>query len=244
MRTIHKAQAPPILQREQQKTPPSSAREAETRWKRFRKTHGKTEIRACLLEEQWWLCGYTELSLTDFEHGFHIEHIHPKSTYPPGTFDYHNLVISALDSDALKSFPKLDRFGGHFKQSHYDAKLFVSPVLPDSQRYFEYLSNGRVEPAFKLSTEEQKRARYTIDLLNLNSPYLVNARRKWLMEIEDEIDRLLDNIPALKILAECELCDTNGRLRQFHTAARERFGHLGNQMMKNACPKCLGINEV
>ena len=43
MRTIHKTQPSPMLQREQQRTIPSSAREADARWKRFRRLHGKTD---------------------------------------------------------------------------------------------------------------------------------------------------------------------------------------------------------
>ncbi len=185
-----------------------------------------------------WLCAYTELALEGFQDGCHIEHIEPKSINPAGTFDYHNLVVSALDSNALTKFIKADRFGGHYKQSDYDPNLFVSPLIPDSERYFDYLSSGRVEPAQNLVPEDRAKAIYTRDLLNLNAPFLVNLRRKWLVEIEDEIDRLLDDDSALRQLAECELCDTNGRLREFHTAAKARFGNLGDQVISTFCEHC------
>jgi len=97
-------------------------------------------------------------------------------------------VISALDSDSLTNFAKKDRFGGHYKQSAYDPNLFVSPLMPDSERYFEYSSSGRVEPAQYLTPEDRAKAIYTRDLLNLNAPFLVNSRRKWLIELEYEID--------------------------------------------------------
>ncbi|MEA2060836.1 MAG: hypothetical protein U9P10_10100 [Thermodesulfobacteriota bacterium] len=57
-------------------------------------------------------------------------------------------------------------------------------------------------------------------------------------EIEQEIDRLLDDPEALRLLAECELCDTGGKLRQFHTAATARFGRIGQQVMDEICPAC------
>lgn len=238
MRTIHKRQIIPILEREGQKQPPSLSKEAEKRWNRFRRIHG-TDIISYLLDEQWWLCAYTELALDKFEHGFHIEHIEPKRNNPARTFDYHNIVISALKSESLELFSKQDRFGGHHKQSSYDSKLFISPLMADSGRYFEYRSNGKVEPSSTLIEDEREKALYTIALLNLNAPFLVNARRKWLIELEEEIDKLLDDIDALKLLAECELCDINGKLREFHSASKSCFGHIGEQVIKTACPECV-----
>ncbi len=184
------------------------------------------------------MCAYTELALEGFQYGYHIEHIEPKKINPARIFDYNNLVISALDSDSLTKFTKKDRFGGHYKQKDYDPNLFISPLMPDSERYFEYLSNGRIQPAQSLTPEDRAKAIYTKDLLNLNAPFLVNSRRKWLMELEDEIAQLLDDDVALKQLAECELCATSGRLREFHTAAKVRFGRLGDQVIATVCAHC------
>ncbi|WP_320043309.1 retron system putative HNH endonuclease [uncultured Desulfobacter sp.] len=238
MRRIHKDRIDGGLQREQEKGVPLAAPEAEQRWRRYRR-HGRKEMtRSLLLEEQWGLCAYTEVALYDFRYGCHIEHIEPKSLNPARTFDYQNVVVSALDSDSLSQFAKADRFGGHFKGNDYDPDMFISPLMPDCHRYFEYLSSGRVEPAQNLSVEDRSRANYTINLLNLNAPFLVNSRRRWLIEIEDEIERLLEDDSALRQLAECELCDTGGRLRGFHSAAKARFGKLGDQVMLNACGNC------
>ena len=147
-------------------------------------------------------------------------------------------MVSALDSDSLTQFTKTDRFGGHYKQSDYDSNLFVSPLMPDSERYFDYLSSGRVEPAQGLTPNDRARTIYTRSLLNLNAPFLVNSRRKWLVEIEDEIDRLLDDDLALGQLAECELYDTNRRLREFHTAAKTRFRTLEDQVITTLYELC------
>ena len=238
MRHIHKNRIDVGLQREQEKGVPLTALEAEKRWRRYRRYDRKEMTRLLLLEEQWWLCAYTELALYDFRYGCHIEHIEPKSQNPACTFDYQNVVVSALDSDSLARFSKADRFGGHFKGNDYDPDMFISPLMSDSHRYFEYLSSGRVEPAQNLSVEDRSRANYTINLLNLNAPFLVNSRRRWLIEIEDEIERLLEDDSALKHLAECELCDTGGKLREFHSAAKARFGRLGDRVMLSACANC------
>lgn len=238
MRRINKNRIDVGLQREQEKGGPLTASEAEHRWRRFRHHNRKAETRSLLLEEQWCLCAYTELALYNFKYGCHIEHIEPKSLNPARTFDYQNVVVSALDSDSLSQFAKADRFGGRFKGSDYDPAMFVSPLMPDCHRYFEYLSSGRVEPAQNLSVENQSRANYTINFLNLNAPFLVNARRSWIIEIENEIEQLLEDESALMHLAECELCDTGGRLRGFHSAAKARFGRLGDQVMLSACADC------
>lgn len=77
-----------------------------------------------------------------------------------------------------------------------------------------------------------------INLLNLNAPFLVNLRRRWLIEIiEDEIEQLLGDDFALRQLAECELCDTGGKLRGFHSAVKARFGKLGEHIL-SACADC------
>ena len=239
MRRIIKKQIPFELKKELKKPAPSTDKDADNRWGRFRKNAQKEVTKSFLLKEQWWLCAYTELALDSFSHGCHIEHIEPKKHNPARTFDYHNLIVSALDSESLSNLPTHDRFGGHAKLDRYDPNLFISPLMPDSNRYFEYLSNGKVEPSQSLSPEDRIRAAYTINLLNLNAPFLVNSRRQWLMVIEDEIDRLIDNESALRLLAECELCDTEGKLRSFHTAVKARFGRLGTQVMTNACVQCV-----
>jgi uncharacterized protein (TIGR02646 family) len=238
MRRIHKNRIDVGLQKEQEKGAPLTASEAEKRWRRYRRQGCKAETRSLLLEEQLSLCAYTELALYNFRYGCHIEHIEPKSLNPARTFEYQNVVVSALDSDSLSRFAKADRFGGHFKGIDYDPAMFISPLMPDCHRYFEYLSNGRVEPAQDLSVQDQSRANYTINLLNLNAPFLVNLRRRWLIEIEYEIEQLLEDESALRQLAECELCDTGGRLRGFHSAAKARFGKLGDQVMLSACADC------
>lgn len=239
MRRIIKKQIPFELQKELEKPAPSTGKDADNRWGRFRKNAQKEVTKSFLLKEQWWLCAYTELALDSFSHGCHIEHIEPRKLNPARTFDYHNLIVSALDSESLSNLSTHDRFGGHAKLDGYDPNLFISPLMPDSDRYFEYLSNGRVEPAHTLSPEDRIRAAYTIDLLNLNASFLVHSRREWLMEIEEEIDWLIDDESALRLLAECELCDTEGKLRPFHTAAKARFGRLGNQVMTDACIQCV-----
>jgi uncharacterized protein (TIGR02646 family) len=241
MRFIHKgAHVNHQLLTASQQVAPTSDQEATSRWGSF----SKDQTYEQLLREQYGLCAYTELDLTLFKYemkgdlatehykGAHIEHIEPKSRNPTRTFDYRNLVLCALDSDDLQRFRREDRFGGHHKLSNFDPNLFVSPLQADCGRYFIYISEtGEIEPAPTLSEHENRMARYTIDLLNLNARYLRNKRKSWMQELIEEIDKLIDNQQALRALAECELGETRGRLRGFHSAAKQLLGVIGKEIL-------------
>ena len=176
--------------------PPQTSEEATRRWGNLNK--GGTYKQ--LFKEQFGLCAYTELNVQDFRNeqnsnkGAHIEHLEPKSSFPQKTFDYPNLVMSALDSEDLSKFDKENRFGGHHKLSDYDSNLFLSPLRNDINRFFSYSSeNGEIFPNIELEDDEKVQAEYTIELLNLNASYLKNLRKNWLQELQTEIDNLIDN---------------------------------------------------
>jgi uncharacterized protein (TIGR02646 family) len=204
-------------------------------WDNF---NGKETTRHACWHEQLGLCAYSEIVLDDQDLGMHIDHVEPKSRNPSRTFDHGNLLLSAISSDRLQGMPKHEVFGGHLRGNRYSRTGFINPLWPDSRRYFHYAGNGEVEPALGLSASDVRKARYTIALLNLNSPMLVTRRRTWLQELELEIAKLLDAPDALRQFAEVELCETNGRLRPFHSAVRVRFGGMGEAVMARHCPAC------
>lgn len=243
------------LDRETTRDKPQSAQEATKRWQRF----NQSTLLKQLLSEQFGLCAYTELNIQDFsaenysDKGAHIEHLAPKNKSPQRTFDYHNLVLSALDSNDLTTFKKNDRFGGHFKLQNYDADLFISPLDPTCRDHFSYSTeNGEIFPNLLLDNLALKKAQYTINLLNLNTSYLKNSRKLLLQELEQEIHKLLDSgsQQGLEKLADCELCTTArehpllnshkiDQLRAFHSASRQLFGPLADKVINSNCPACL-----
>lgn len=212
-------------------TPPTTRDEASSRWKGFR-SH-KAEVLNQLLDEQYGLCCYSEVRADLENFGYHIEHIQPKGKYPPKTFDYSNLAASALSSDDIKTIEKAERFGGHAKLSEYDATLFISCHDSDCARYFAYLSDGRVEPRTDLNAEETKRAIYTRDLLNLNSPYLVTLRRRWYDELDDLFEEHLVKNWSLEHLAAIDLLPTNQKLSQFFSVTRQFFGAVAERVLQS-----------
>lgn len=209
--------------------PPTTQKEATTRWSRFKYKGVLTDY---LNYEQYGLCAYSEIRPDKVGLGTHIEHIEPKSQNPSRTFDYSNLILSALSSEELESRDKADVFGGHAKQSVYDSTLFISCLNPICSEHFVYLLDGTVEPSKKIDIDAQKNAQYTIDLLNLNSPYLVTLRAKWLDEIDTLIDQHLKDNASLEYLAAVDLLPRGNKLSEFFSATRQRFGEVAEKIIQ------------
>lgn len=195
--------------------------------------------RASCVAEQYSLCAYAEVVLDEADLGMHLDHVRPKSKFPYDTFSHSNLLLSAIGDIRARGLTAQDVFGGHARGNRYHPAWFIHPLKPDSRRFFHYASDGRVEPRLGLSTRDRRRAVYTIGIMNLNAPFLVNRRRSWIKEIEDEIDNLLGEAEALKYFAMTELCPTGDRLRPFHSAVRSRFGTLGEAVLAQYCPQCV-----
>lgn len=230
---------------------PTTAEEARRRWNRF--TDSKYRLRIQLLTEQFGLCCYSEINLTDFylhqKLGSHLEHEKPKSYYPTHTFDYNNLLLSSLAPEDLTRFPHSTNFAGHYKSNIFNPLLFISPQDPNCRGYFIYSSDtGEISPNQSRQADDQKKARYTIDLLNLNAPYLLAERREWLQEIESLIAHYVEDgdIDAIESIAQVELTLTHrtcpflavhvDQLRKFHSAVRAIFGQLGERVINQECP--------
>ena len=237
MRPVKKLGTPPRKLAQRNLNPPTTSGAANTAWGNFRGERKQETVNQCL-QEQFGLCAYSEIALKDNDSGMHLDHVEPKSRNPSRTFEHNNLLLSAIDSEKLKVLAREEVFGGHFRLKHYSQTGFIHPLCPDSRRFFHYASDGKVAPALGLSVSDARKARYTIAVLNLNAEVLVNRRRQWLEELEREIDHLLDNREALAHFAEAELCETNGRLRPFHSAVRQRFGRLGESVIASRCSAC------
>lgn len=239
MRTVNKSGSGTVQLNQAHSNPPTTDRAATVRWRRFR-PH-KAAVQKCLLDEQYQLCCYSELRADEEGLGYHIEHLENKSQNPARIFDYTNLAASALDSaNDLAAFKAQGHevFGGHAtgKQDVVDLARFVSCHQPDCRRYFAYLSDGRVVPATNLNAQEQDRAQYTIDLLNLNSPYLITRRRQWW----DELDQLFQEHQtkgwSLADLATVDLVPARNKLSRFFSLTRQFFGQLAEHTLQQHAP--------
>jgi len=221
--------------------PPQTPQQATSRWGSFGQ---KGPLLAALLGEQYHLCCYSELRADQEGLGYHIEHIENKSQNPLRTFDYSNLAASALDSPVgLQAFAAQSQevFGGHAvgKRQAVDCNRFISCHQADCQRFFAYLSDGRVVPGQGLTAPERDRAQYTIDTLNLNSPFLLTRRRQWWDELDALYQQHLRDDWSLPDLAAVDLLPTAGKLSRFFSLTRHFFGPIGEQVLQQQAPELL-----
>ncbi|HCF3691195.1 TIGR02646 family protein [Burkholderia multivorans] len=222
--------------------PPQTPDQATSRWGSF---NHKPTVMQHLLDEQYYLCCYSELRADQEGLGYHIEHVENKSQNPLRTFDYGNLAASALHSGDLGTAAFKGRhtevFGGHAagktgSQGPVNMQNFIHPHRADCRRFFSYLSDGRVVPANGLSNVERGQTQYTIDILNLNSPFLVTRRQQWW----DELDKLYQEHVAkgwsLHDLVAVDLVPTHGRLSRFFSLTRQFFGVVAEQTLQQQAP--------
>lgn len=234
--------------------PPGTADEATRRWQSL---GDKQKILERLLEDQYFLCCYSELR-ADLRPplGYHIEHIENKSQAPQRTFDWANLAGSALDSERGLSFLANERkqsngeeinFGGHAsgKQNSVDMAQFISIRDPDCASYFRYISDGKIRPNLRKNPADQARAAYTIQLLNLNSPFLVVLRRQLWDDLTDLIIGHEQQDWSLKYLCMVELLPYGRRtaphylprLNEFFSLTRQLFGPIADAVLQADAPQ-------
>ncbi len=218
--------------------PPTTSATAASRWSSF---GHKTEVLNALLDEQYYLCCYSELRPDEQGFGYHIEHIENKHQNPERTFDYSNLAASALHSHDLQMFQGAV-FGGHAtgkqgRHSPVDMNRFISCHTPDCSRYFSYvLEDGRIIPSHTLNAIEKDRAQYTIDTLNLNSHYLVAERKKWFEELDDCYQEHIENGWNIEYLARVYFMPCNNKINRFFSITRQFFGKLAEQTLQDHYP--------
>ncbi|WP_108043774.1 retron system putative HNH endonuclease [Neisseria cinerea] len=214
----------------QHHNPPNTPQEATIRWQNFNDKLKNLEL---LLYEQYYLCCYSELRADEEGIGYHIEHIENKSQNPARTFDYTNLAASAFHSDNLKKLPN-NVFGGHTVGKRgvngaVNMNQFISPLQANCADYFVYLSDGSIKPNAKLSQIEQDKAQYTIDILNLDCPFLRTKREEIYKELESLLDKHTDD--EMVYWAEIELFPIKHRLSSFFTLRCLFFGNLAEQIL-------------
>lgn len=159
MLKVNKEQEPEFLLEYKKKYSPKA-------WTDYNKDNIRSKLKENILVlEQEEYCPYCEKRIYDDEG--HIEHIKPRDLYPKEFQNYNNLIISCDEKNSC----------GKHKGNKYNDN-FINPVIDNPNDYFSYnLASGEVVP--KNNDENSNayiRARYTIDVLNLNSYELKNAR--------------------------------------------------------------------
>lgn len=88
---------------------------------------------------------------------------------------------------------------GNSKANKWD-ELFINPVTENPEDYFKYdIKTGKIIPIFK-DGEKNKKASYTIDLLNLNDNRLCDIRKTFIIKYMSsvEVREYLQEFPSLR----------------------------------------------
>lgn len=225
------------------KAQPQTSTDATQAWIDF---GSKKSVINALLSEQYHLCCYSEIRADQEGLGHHIEHVENKSQNPQRTFDPSNLAASAIHSERgialLKNEPPplpSQIFGGHApaKTQGCDMQLFVSCFQANCATYFVFLSNGQIKPRAAPGSQEFLRADYTINQLNLNSPFLVNRRQKWWKELLGDDEQQDEDLLQQAKLAASYLLPTGGKLNRFFSLTRQFYGPAAEDILNKHAPE-------
>lgn len=187
MRKIHKTPVPPKSLRELQMPPKDMARDTKSKF--------RADVKRQLSADQNAKCAYCECRLNgDFGH---IEHFRPKRGYTtarnrhiskPGYYwlarDWNNMLLSCstcntaykknrfdLRDEATRDIPSRD--------ISREQPLLVNPLAENPADFIVYKGCKAIPRT--IGTLHADKGRYTIDLLGLNRPALLRARRSlWL----------------------------------------------------------------
>ncbi len=207
MLNIEKTGAPPELEAFRNASPTPG------KWNHIKWVPGlKKRLKKHILEREQevnggFCCVYCERKIYP-EHS-HIEHVKPRALFPEAVFDYDNLTVSCqVEEVVVSGYRRNLKTCGHRKGEQFDESVFINPVIFDPGRFFTYdETTGEIIPAKDIGGEDQLRARYTIDLLNLNHRYLKDRRAEVidLLHSQDNREDLffyLDNLDQFPHLVE------------------------------------------
>lgn len=137
----------------------------------------KEKLRAYILEkEQQQCCCYCEMPITADQEKSHIEHIRPRDKFPKLKDEYTNLSVSCQIKERC----------GHAKGNKFSDD-FIVPTEEDPADYLTYSPDGKI-----VAVNDNSKGSYTIELLNLNAPKLIQVRRTLFIELNSMKDTVAD----------------------------------------------------
>lgn len=150
--------------------------------------------RDILSEEQGNFSGYTEMPLKG---NVHIDHFKKRSLFEEKMFDWRNFVVDEKNKS----------YGADAKDKRVCGKgeneKLINPVEEDPHAFFTYQANGNMVPLMSLSTEDEERARFTIEAFNLNHELLRRKRLDMMRVVESYVAGGLSMTDAMNALKDC-----------------------------------------
>jgi len=137
-----------------------------TTWKRQHRQHQYTDLTADIrqvirkqcVEEQFFLCAYCCVSITNNPASCHNEHLDSQDKAPKKTLDYGNIIASCNTNNQC---------GAAHKAQH----LPFTPLMDACETELKFYLTGRIKGL-------TPRANEVIEMLNLNNRLLVETRKQ------------------------------------------------------------------
>ncbi len=192
----------------------------------------RSDLYTSMLMEQGKLCAYTMMPIGrcagDAQRDFHIEHIQPRSRYPERQLAYDNLVLCAPGPQHSEpGFGARQKGDGDVSDAN-----FVSPLDVSCERRLSFGISGAVRPE-KL---DDAAAAWTIDLLALNHPSLVDARSQALKAqgLGPSARKPISAAEARRLAAVIMTADARGEIAPFCVAVKQVAERFARQSKAHA----------
>lgn len=126
-------------------------RENPTTWDEFDNVVRRETKEFMLLEEQFLLCGYTELYIDD--NYCHMDHYIKRSLDNSQCYVWNNLIVAVNDDDFGAKF----KDGANGIKNLSDYNYIFNPVNDRIQDFFRYTTDGKIHPIENLSESNFKK---------------------------------------------------------------------------------------
>lgn len=155
-------------------------------WDEFRENDhdGYRAVHEQALTDQCNECAYCGLWIGEgTSQKVHLDHFRKKGIYGELALVYDNLFAAVKDMPYGSDY-KDKKIHGPRGNADVQYATFWSPLISNLANKFWYRQDGQMEPVDSLSAEDKDMAKNTIEMYNLNHPYL-KQRRSELMHIID-----------------------------------------------------------
>lgn len=178
----------------------------DAQWKKL-PTHHKRKVQETLIEEQGHICAYCNRRIhkgaPEDDDQLRIDHIKPKSIYPPQTFDYYNLVGCCFGDDRTPP-PNQQHCDASKKSLEIPVNLF--PTNNTCESILMFTATGEV------ISRDSTIGHAVNTILNLNCNKLRRLRKETLEPLlEDDIQPE----DAKKLIEHYQKIDSEGKLKPF-----------------------------
>ena len=186
----------------------------------------KPAVKAQMLVEQGYLCGYTMQRIPTVN-DCHIEHVKPRNQAPDLSIDYNNL-LACVPSDTPGHRPAINNFPYGAKRkwgTQIDGSTFVSPLQSDVESRFHYLPDGSVE-----AVDEDEAAQSTVTILALNHSQLIDLRKAAIEARVLDADVPLSAEEAETLARTIMTANSTGRIPEFCLAISQVAAWYADKM--------------